>query len=193
MTEQTPDFEDLVGSDLPPEEHERLLRVHELLVQAGPPPELSPDLTSAPKPPKASVVSFPRRRRTVLMLAASLALAVFAAGWFEGAHHEQAGAAVERTLTMSGAGGARASLVVYVMDKAGNWPMKMTVKGLPELPAGQTYALWLTKHGRLDSPCGTFTVGPGTTTVRLNAPYQLREYSGWIVVRTGTTAPLLTT
>jgi hypothetical protein len=191
MTDYRPDFETLVGDDLPPDEHERLLRVHELLLEAGPPPELSPELAATPKPQKAQIFSFPRRRRTVLMLAASLALAVFAVGWLGGEHQKTA--TVERTVRMNGAGGARASLDVYTMDKAGNWPMKMSVNGLPELPAGQTYALWLTKDGRLESPCGTFSVGPGTTTVRLNAPYHLKEYSGWVVVRTGTTAPLLTT
>lgn len=191
MTERRPDFETLVGSDLPPDEHERLRRVHELLVQAGPPPELSPELAQAPKAPSASVVSFPRRRRTVLMLAASLALALFATGWLGGSRHGTA--TVERTVAMSGADGAQASLEVYAGDKAGNWPMKMTIHGLPQLPRGQTYALWLTRNGRLDSPCGTFTVGPGTTTVRLNVPYRITEYSGWVVVRSGTTAPLLTT
>ena len=191
MTDYRPDFETLVGDDLPPDEHERLLRVHELLLEAGPPPELSPELTATPKPPRAQIISFPRRRRTVLMLAASLALVIFAVGWL-GGEHQKTGT-VERTVTMNGAGGARASLDVYTVDKAGNWPMKMSVKGLPELPTGQTYALWLTKDGKLESPCGTFSVGPGTTTVRLNAPYHLKEYSGWVVVRTGTAEPLLTT
>jgi hypothetical protein len=191
MTEYRPDFEDLVGDDLAPDEHERLLRVHELLVEAGPPPELSPELIATPKPTTAKVISFPRRRRTVLMLAASLALAIFAVGWLGGEHQQTA--TVDRTLTLSGAGGASATLDVYSVDKAGNWPMKMSVKGLPELPQGKTYALWLTKNGKLESPCGTFAVGPGTTTVRLNAPYHLREYSGWVVVRSGTSAPLLTT
>ena len=40
MTERGPSFDDLVGDDLAPAERERLLRVHELLIQAGPPPEL---------------------------------------------------------------------------------------------------------------------------------------------------------
>jgi hypothetical protein len=41
-----PDFEELVGGDLEPRERERLLRVHEALVAAGPPPELTPDLAA---------------------------------------------------------------------------------------------------------------------------------------------------
>ena len=37
-----PDFDQLVGHEVGREERERLQRVHELLVEAGPPPELSP-------------------------------------------------------------------------------------------------------------------------------------------------------
>ena len=35
-----PNFDELIGPDLPPDERERLRRVHELLVAAGPPPEM---------------------------------------------------------------------------------------------------------------------------------------------------------
>ena len=192
MSGRKPDFESLVGNDLTPEERERLRRVHELLVEAGPPPELTAGLATPPQAPRASVVALPRRRRgAALLIAASFAIALFASGWLAGARHSTA--AAERTVTMTGSGGAHASLAVFAVDRAGNWPMKMTITGLAQLPRGQTYALWLTKHGKLDAPCGTFTVGPGTTTVRLNAPYHLKEYSGWVVVRSGTTAPLLTT
>ena len=40
----TPNFRDLVGEGLPPTEQERLERVHEMLIAAGPPPELPPEL-----------------------------------------------------------------------------------------------------------------------------------------------------
>jgi hypothetical protein len=40
----TPDFEELVGADLSPEEQARLRRAHDLLIAAGPPPELPPAL-----------------------------------------------------------------------------------------------------------------------------------------------------
>ena len=43
-----PDFFDLVGDEGTPEELERLRRAHDLLVAAGPPPELSPRLAEAP-------------------------------------------------------------------------------------------------------------------------------------------------
>jgi hypothetical protein len=36
-------------------------------------------------------------------------------------------------------------------------------------------------------------VGEGTTTVHLNAPYHLKEYSGWVVVTEHSAVPLLHT
>ena len=35
-----PNFDDLIGEDVPAWERERLRRAHDLLVAAGPPPEL---------------------------------------------------------------------------------------------------------------------------------------------------------
>ena len=42
------DFDELVGGDLTPAERERLRGVHDLLVQAGPPPELAPHMEAGP-------------------------------------------------------------------------------------------------------------------------------------------------
>jgi hypothetical protein len=92
---------------------------------------------------------------------------------------------------MSGGGGATASINLFSRDEAGNWPMTLRVSGLAPLPEGQTYALWLTVNGKLADPCGTFTVAAGTTQVPLNAPYPLKDYDGWVVVRSGTQAPFL--
>ena len=192
MTDRPLDFDELVGDDVEPDERARLMRVHEMLLEAGPPPELTPDMRTLRAPAPASVIALPRRRRAALLLiAAAFALAIFGAGWLGGAHGNRDH--VARTIAMSGPAGARASLAVLDADKAGNWPMVMKISGLAALPAGQTYALWLTKRGKLEASCGTFTVGKGTTTVDLNAPYHLKEYDGWIVVRSGTTLPLLTT
>ena len=48
-----PDFDELVGGDdLPGPERERLQRVHELLVAAGPPPELPPELVQPDLDPR---------------------------------------------------------------------------------------------------------------------------------------------
>jgi Anti-sigma-K factor rskA, C-terminal len=187
-----PNFDELVGGDLGRDERERLLRVHELLIAAGPPPELSPELATAPPEPKASVVPIHRHRwRTAAIAVAATLLIAFGAGWLIGGR----GSAdhIQRTVAMSGPHGAKASLEVLRADDAGNWPMRMTVSGLPQLPSGKTYTLWLTKNGKLDSPCGNFVVGKGTTTVKLNAPYHLKEYSGWVVVPQGSAVPVLRT
>ena len=65
-----PDFFDLVGDEGTPEELERLRRAHDLLVAAGPPPELSPRLAEAPLG-IGRTSRLPRRRRgAVLVLAA---------------------------------------------------------------------------------------------------------------------------
>jgi len=187
-----PSFDELIDDDLDPAERDRLLRVHDLLIAAGPPPELPPHLAKAPPAPKASVIPIRRGRwRTAAFAAAASLLIAFGAGWLFGSRHGEQ--TVQRTVAMAGANGARASLAVYGKDAAGNWPMRMEVSGLPPLADGKTYTLWLTKKGALQSPCGTFTVGKGTTTVRLNAPYSLREYSGWVVVRSGTAKPVLQT
>ena len=45
------ELDDLVGNDLEPGERARLARVHALLEQAGPPPEVPPALERAPEPP----------------------------------------------------------------------------------------------------------------------------------------------
>jgi hypothetical protein len=188
MSERTPDFEELVGSDLPPEERERLLRVHDLLVQAGPPPDLTTDAPIIPLRPR-------RRRYALLALAAALAVAMFFAGALVG--HRRAGPSVDFNVAMQGtpaAADASASLAVFELDGAGNWPMEMTVNGLPPAENGRPYELWLTKDGRLAALCGSFrTDANGWARVPMNAPYKFTDFDGWVVVEEGTQAPLLTT
>jgi hypothetical protein len=43
--------------------------------------------------------------------------------------------------------------------------------------------MYLSKKGRPAATCGTFTISRSTLSVRLNAPYSLRRYDGWIVTR----------
>lgn len=188
-----PDFDELVGTDLEPGTRERLLRVHEALLAAGPPPELTPAL-EAPEPMAKVVPLRPSRRRLAVaaVLAAALAAAAFGAGFFVGDSGAPS-AQPDRVVEMTGAD-ARASLAILPRDEAGNWPMRMAVQGLPALPAGSEYELWLTRGGKLESSCGTFIVsGDGPTVVTLNAPYRLKEFDGWVVTRHGSESPLLRT
>ena len=182
------DLRDLVGDeDLDPIERARLERVHDLLVRAGPPPELPPSLAHAPEPPSARVLSFPRRYRyTALAAAAIVAVALFGLGYLAGGGPDPGPV---RTVVMTGAGDARADLDVFEKDAAGNWPMELRAEGLP---AGR-YELWLTRSGELAESCGVFAVEGDEVTVPLNAPFPLRQFDGWVVVRAGQDEPVLTT
>jgi hypothetical protein len=187
VTDRSPDFDEIVDGDDP--ERTRLQSVHEMLVAAGPPPELPPSLAAPPQEQLARVIPLPRRRYTAIAAVAVAATVLFGLGYAVGNHGNRSEAV--RTIAMAGPAGASASLDLQSADEAGNWPMLMDVEGLKQLPRGSSYTLWLTRDGKLADPCGTFVVGAGTTSVWLNAPYKLKEYSGWVVVRTGTTGPFV--
>jgi hypothetical protein len=190
-----PDFDELVGGDdLTSSERERLRRVHELLVAAGPPPDFVP--SAPPGPSEATVIRLSSRRKlAVVALAAAFVIAAFGAGYFVG--KPGGGGGAEEVVALAGTGQAAkatGSLYLFATDAAGNWPMKLEVKGLTPRHGGRSYELWLTKHGRLAALCGSFLAKPdGTADVRLNAPYRLGEYDSWVVVATGSKTPLLTT
>ncbi len=61
--------------------------------------------------------------------------------------------------------------------------MRLSVNGLARLPAGGYYELLLTRKGKPVASCGTFVVDSGGTDVRLNAPYKLKTFDGWVVAR----------
>jgi len=182
------DLRELIGDDdVEPVELARLQRVHDLLGKAGPPPELPPELAATPEPPRAQVIPLPRRYRfTAVAAAAVVAAVLFGVGYLVGAVPDQT---VDRTVTMSGSGGASAELDLFEADDAGNWPMELRVDGLP---AG-SYELWLTRDGELAEPCGRFAVSEPQTTVPLNAPYRLRQFDGWVVVPVGEQEAVLST
>ena len=189
MTDQ-PDFDQLVGPEVEASERERLRRVHEALVAAGPPPELTSARAAAPRP---DVVRIPPRRRRVALLAVAAAMGVlaFALGFLVG---DRGAPYTDRVIAMSGSSGASASLEVFKVDDAGNWPMELSVKGLQPSAGGRVYQLWLTKDGALAALCGNFRAEEdGTTVVPLNAPWRLSEFDGWVVVEEDSTTPLLTT
>jgi len=188
-----PDFGDLVGEDMSPEERARLYRAHQLLVQAGPPPELSPELESVPWPDDALGPLWGRRKpsssRRVLLLAAALATAVFVGFLLGQATGPSSRTSIDarRTVQLQGtdlARGALATLKLGTRDAEGNWPMVLRVKGLPKLPESGYYDLYLTKGGKPLVSCGTFNVR-GETVVALSAAYNLEHFdkNGWVIVR----------
>jgi hypothetical protein len=180
-----PDFRELVGDDLSPEERARLERVHELLIQAGPPPELTPALAEPDTAEPEMPVELPRRRAGALLaLAAAIALLAFLGGFLAGQRGPRF--STFRSLPMHGTGlaqNASATLDLGKLDQNGNWPLQVVVRGLKPLPKGGYYEMWLTKHGKPVASCGRFAVGSGESTARLNAPYNLRGYDGWVVTR----------
>jgi Anti-sigma-K factor rskA len=193
MTTRPPDFDDLVGDGVEGAERERLRRVHDLLVEVGPPPDLS---SAAPPDPSASVVPLTRqrsgRRRALLALAAALAVAaVFTLGLVVADDERPS---PDRVVALTGPSGASASLDIYDVDEAGNWPMLIDVRGLPPAADRELYQLWLTRDGKPVALCGSFLTEPdGTAVVSMNAPWRLDDFDGWVVVERGSTTPLLTT
>jgi hypothetical protein len=128
-----------------------------------------------------------------MLLAAAVAIAAFGSGYLLGARD----APPERVLSMSGVGAERdatASIEVLPQDEAGNWPMRVLVRGLePSRDRDDFYELWLTDGGKPVASCGRFVVGGDLTRVSLSVPYGLRRYDGWVVTRAGSSAILLTT
>src|SRR5437763_808248 len=156
------EFEDIVDSEsLGEEEVARLRRVHELLVAAGPPPDLPPALENPTEPTDAEILQFPllprRRWALVAVAAATLILAGLGGGFLIGhSHAKQAPFAAHRVVSLEGKG-ALAVLKIGRHDNAGNWPMQFQVSGLPQQkdPAAY-YELWLTRNGKPVAPCGSF-------------------------------------
>jgi hypothetical protein len=183
MTDK-PDFNELVGEDLQPEERARLERVHDLLVTAGPPPELPPRLVQPDLDPREgrSAVAFLPRRRAGLMLgiAAAIALIAFVGGFVAGRAKDTFSTAFDVPMRGTAlASNATATIHVGRLDSSGNWPLKVVVHGLKPLPEGDYYEMFVTKNGKRGPTCGTFRLSDGQS-IRLNAPYKLRGV-GWIV------------
>jgi hypothetical protein len=186
-----PNFDELIGAEATGEERERLRHAHDLLVQAGPPPELPPSLQKAPN---FGVFSLHQRRvakrRALVLLAAALAVAVvFFAGYaVRGGGNTAKGPAPPTLIALKGtpeAPNARATLAVW-HARSGNWPMKLSVAGLPKLPARTYYEVYLVRGGKPWASCGSFRIAdssPGAVTLTFNAPYSLQKGDSWVVTR----------
>ena len=160
-------------------ERERLRAVHELLL-AGRPARRAlardrgrPDAGDDPAAPAA-----PRTGTRFALLAAALALvaAAFVAGYITG-NGKGDGLSAGRTLSLVGtkeAPGALASLRIQPADQSGNWPMQISVTGLPKLPPRGYYTVYLVRDGKPFAPCGYFVVAARDhgASVWLNAPYE---------------------
>jgi hypothetical protein len=175
------DIRDLVGDDVPEEELAELARVDALLRSVPPPaPEVPATLTRAITGP-GSTSWRPRRLAIAVGIAAALAALSFGVGtWLSGGDDFDARGTVPMEAT-DNARGASALIRLGPAKGGGNWELELETEGLPKLPEGGYYVLWLSKDGEYAATCGTFAVGSGKTTVRMNAPYRLRDYDAWVV------------
>lgn len=186
-----PDFRDLVGDDLTPEEELELARVDSLLRSVpAPATEVPGSLTRAVERIGTVTPIWTRRRFVAAVaLAATLAALFFGVGRWVGGGFD-ARATVEMTPGKE-APTASAKIELGSRDEStGNWKMRLVVDGLPHLDGNDYYVLWLARDGEYAGACGTFNVN-GRTTVDLTASYDLSEYDDWVITRVGQNSPWL--
>jgi hypothetical protein len=169
---------------MPGRERELVRRTHEALLAAGPLPELPSALRHPPpvnvrrlRPPKG----VPSHRRILATAAAALAVTVAAAGYLATGHRTRPARGLVALRATAAAPDARAILRIGVGDRAGNTAIRMRVRGLPALPAGSYYEMYLTDKRRIVGACGTFKTDGGAISIDVNVPYALGEYSGWLI------------
>jgi hypothetical protein len=184
-----PDFNELVGEDLPAAESDRLRRAHDLLLAAGPLPELPPGLAEPSLGEQRTrqdenVYQLLPRRRTgaALAIAAAIALIAFLGGYLSGYRHNGFTAQYSVPMHASAGLGGSAQIKIGERDSHGNLPLRLEIKGLPKLKAGY-YEMYLTR-GKHIWTCGTFTAGgQKTVKVMLSVPYDLQNGDGWVVTK----------
>jgi len=185
-----PSLEDLIGADMSGEERERLRQVHGMLLEAGPPPELSPKLEEGPTLGMTLQRKRALKRRAMLLLAATLAVVGVFLGGYAVANRGGSGPTPVLSQALKGtalAPQAQGTLEVWDL-RDGNWPMTLSVVGLKQLAPHRYYEVYLLRHGKPWGSCGTFRVeGPstGVVTVTLTAPYTLKKGDSWVVTEPG--------
>lgn len=192
MKEPEP-LDGLIGEDLPAEERARLERVDALLRSVpGPLPQLPASLARAvdriglERP-------HPARRRLALaaVLAGAAIAAAFGFGRWTAGEEFDARAVVAMQATEEAPEAAAVIEIGERDESSGNWKLQVELSGLPTLPPGQSYHLWLAKDGQYAASCGSFNVGEGTTRVELTVAYRLREYDAWVITESGDGKPWL--
>jgi hypothetical protein len=184
-----PTLNELIGNEVTGAELQQLQDVHEMLLEAGPPPEISADLERGPT--LAMTLSRkPRRRRprAMILLAAALLLGlVFFAGYSVRSHGKTGPGGIAEAVALEGtrlAPHAQGTLQVWTSNDGSNWPMTLSVAGLPQ---NNYYEVYLVRGGKIRGSCGMFRVGDsrssGNVTVSLTSPYQLEQGDSWVVTR----------
>lgn len=190
-----PTLDELIGAETTGAERQRLQHVHELLLEAGPPPEVSPELERGPNL-KMTVGKRRRvvRQRAMLLLAAAIAVSlVFLGGYVVAGGGSSSSRQVRPVFAQALQGTAlvpHAAGTLEVWDSsAGNWPMTLKITGLPQLPQDKYYEVYLVRDGKTWGSCGAFRVTRSRSSdvvkVTLTAPYTLRKGDSWVVTRPG--------
>jgi hypothetical protein len=187
-----PDFHELVGADVSPEERGELERVDRLLRSVGPPPaEVPGSLTRAVERIATPRVWTKPRFVLAFALVGALAALFFGVGRWTGGSEPSFRAAITMTPTKS-VPQAKGLIKLGEKDSNGNWRIRLQVKGLPKLSGDHYYVLWLAKNGEYAATCGGFNVN-GNTTVDMTASYRLSDYDEWVVSEARANAPWLLT
>jgi hypothetical protein len=169
------DWVDVEG--LGPDERARLERVHNLLLEAGPPAALPTGLEHPP----GQVIVFPAWRRRgvtfVAAAAAAVAAACFGGGYVLG---HSGGTSMKQVIVLQGQQKSFASLRVGGTDEVGNTPMELSVTGLPQRERGY-YELFVWRQGKPTFPCTGFRMVGDKTTVHFTVPYELKAGTELVV------------
>jgi len=179
-------FDELIGDEPDGVERDRLRRAHNLLLEAGPPPELKPEMEAGPT--LAMTLSrtrtIARKRRPFLLTAAAAALvaAVIGLGVLGRGHgHQYPSFSLRGTVFSPNASGT-----LYIVSTKTSTPrMKIEVKGLAAIK--KPYVVYLVRNGKAIAPCGSFTVADPNreVTAVLHSPYPVQSSDKWIVTGPG--------
>ena len=173
-------FDELIGEEPAGAERDRLRSVHELLVEAGPPPELTPEVASGPTLAMTlgRVRRMTRSRRMLIpAVAAALLIALVIGGSLGGGGGGGVAIPLEGTVAAPLAHGTLTVLTAEPHTQ----PVQITVEGLEQ----GHYVVYLVRNGRPWTECGSFTVrNPAADTVaKMNSPYSLQAHDTWVVTR----------
>ena len=174
-------FDELIGAEPEGAERARLRSVHELLVEAGPPPELTPELAAGPTLRmtlgRVRRVASSRRRIYIPAVAAALLIAMAIGIGTSGSGDGSTAIPLAGTAAAPHAVG---TLNVLAATKT-TQPMQIAVQGLDR----GLYAVYLVHNGRAWEKCGTFTVKnpAGGRPTTINSPYRAKTGDTWVVTR----------
>ena len=174
-------FDELIGAEPAGAERERLRSVHELLIEAGPPAELTPEFASGPTLAMTlgRVRRMARSRRRIVLLPAVAAALLIALAIGTSTAGNDGSTAIPLAGTAA-APHAVGTLNVLAPTK-NTQPMQIAVQGLEP---GQ-YAVYLVPNGRPWEKCGTFTVKnrAGDRPTKFDSPYLAKAGDTWVVAR----------